>query len=324
MSNKLPRTKVGIFMPAYNQGPYIHDALESLKKQTFQDFHVAIVDDASTDGVTIDILEQITYEKATLFLNDTNRGVNKLAREYLPVLNSEYILVLCADDIIYPTYLEETVNYLDSHKDVAAVCTWLEYFQDMEGERRYDPKKCKLPEMLVENHFCGSALVRREAYEAIGWSSTEKDLRIHNDYHRWVSMLEKGYELGIITKPLFKYRILHNSLSHGASAETELTFKKAFFKKHKELYQKHYDYVIQEQWRAITQYQHDYREYSKGHEWLDTEYKKILTEKEDRDKRIEELVDQTHSLNREKAHLLAYKKYSFYPLLRSIKNLFRR
>lgn len=46
-------------MPAYNQGAYIHEVIASLGAQTFQDFTIHIIDDASTDNSTI------TYVKIT-------------------------------------------------------------------------------------------------------------------------------------------------------------------------------------------------------------------------------------------------------------------
>lgn len=91
---------VGIFMPAYNQGKYINDALESLKNQTFQDFIVHIVDDGSNDGETPKILASIKYDKAKIFLSKINRGVPYRARTHYKKLMTKYILVFCADDVL--------------------------------------------------------------------------------------------------------------------------------------------------------------------------------------------------------------------------------
>ena len=55
--------KVGISLLAYNQGKYIEEAIDALKGQSFQDFEVFLIDDASDDGYTTEILKNIKYEK---------------------------------------------------------------------------------------------------------------------------------------------------------------------------------------------------------------------------------------------------------------------
>jgi glycosyltransferase involved in cell wall biosynthesis len=257
-------------MPAYNQGPYIHEALKSLKKQTFQDFHVTIVDDCSTDGVTPDILKKIRYDKASVHFEPTNTGVNNVAKKYFRRFKSEYIIILCADDVLLPTYLEKTVAYLDQHPEKAAVCTWIRRFGATTGVVKYDEEKCSLPHMLVENGFCGSALVRREALKSIGWGSESPT---HHDYDRWLSIIEKGYELGVIPEALFRYRILNTSLSRTVSREAELEFKKFLLRKHASLYKKHYEYLLLKDWELLHKYEQDFLEYDSGHTWLDSQYK---------------------------------------------------
>ncbi len=75
--------KVGVFLFAYNQGKYLDDAIESLKKQTYQNFEVILVDDASNDGFTPDKIRSIEYDKITKkVLHTTNLGSPKRRRQY--------------------------------------------------------------------------------------------------------------------------------------------------------------------------------------------------------------------------------------------------
>lgn len=200
---KPSKPRVGIFMPAYNQGPYIHEAIESLKAQTFQDFEVAIVDDASTDGKTIPILKAIKYDKATVYLNEINQGVGKLARGYYKKLGNEYLFVLCADDKIHPDYIKECVQYLDQNPEKAAVGTSIQKFGDDNSLVHLDRKDIKLPEMLIANGYLGSSMMRFVAVKEINFGNKEEAFQKHNDYDRWVSILENGWELGVIKNPYF-------------------------------------------------------------------------------------------------------------------------
>lgn len=75
--------KVGVFMPCYNLGDYIDDAIESLKNQTYNNFEVIIADDASTDKKTINKLKKLKLpENFQLFFENKNLGMNKISNKY--------------------------------------------------------------------------------------------------------------------------------------------------------------------------------------------------------------------------------------------------
>lgn len=242
------RTKepmVGVFMPAYNQGKYIDDAIESLKEQIFQDFVVHIVDDGSDDEKTLEKLKSIEYDKAKVYLNSDNRGVAFRAREHYKMFTTKYIMVLCADDKLAPEFLEKTVEFLENNPEYGAVSTdMLEYMDSFSGEPfanfHYDPKKMGLPDMLSECHCLGSSLMRNKALKETDLSG---GFTRYQDWDRWISMLEIGWKIGLVSEPLFMYRLHMNSLSHSSSAEIETEVFEKIMKKHKNLYKK-YDMEI--------------------------------------------------------------------------------
>jgi glycosyltransferase involved in cell wall biosynthesis len=232
---------VGIFMPAYNQGAFIDETIESLKKQTFQDFVVHIVDDGSDDGITPKELASIKYDKAEVFLNSDNKGVVFRAMQHYKLLKTKYILVLCGDDKIAPTFLEKTVNFLEKNPKYGAVSTDMYYYMDsFEGKPfstfHFDKEKMGLPAMLSECHCLGSALMRNKALQGIDLSGGFKR---YQDWDRWISMLEAGWKIGLVAEPLFMYRLHDKSLSHSSSAKIETETFHKIITKHKELYQKY-------------------------------------------------------------------------------------
>lgn len=283
-------TKVGIFMPAYNQGLYISEAIESLKKQTFQDFKVIIADDASTDGITVDILKKIRYEKGEVYFGEKNQGIGVLECVYLEKLNTEYVFVLNADDKLKPTYIEECVNYLDSHPGCGAVATLIECFGDIDRDIEVDEDNLHLPNMLISNGFLGSALSRYQVMKDLGFGIKDKPFKKHSDYDRWVSMLEKGWDLGVIKKHLFLYRQLSTSLSHSINKSDELNFRSAFIDKHRKLFNKYYKYVILDLYKKNLDMVEWEKELSKK-TWLDDQYQILNSKIKDKDLKIKELEE---------------------------------
>lgn len=271
--------RVGIFMPAYNQGNYILEAIDSLKAQTFQDFEVVVADDVSTDGITPRILKQLNYEKISqIHFNKRNVGISNQTAKFSKEMKNEYFLILCADDKIAPSYIEECVKFLDKNPDVAAVATWIQYFGERDGIKQIHPEEIELPNMLFTNNMLGSSLIRRKALEDIGFSETKIEFKKHYDYDRWVSILEKNWRLAVIKKPLFFYRILSKSLSHSINLKDELLFQRAFTKKHSKLFKKYSRevtlYYIEKYLESVSWAS----KLQKSKDWLDLEYNKLLKE----------------------------------------------
>jgi len=115
--------KVSVIMPVYNGERYIREAVESILRQTFTDWQLVIVNDASTDG-TEKILESLKDNRIKIIKNDRNLGSVVSRNIAFKGCLSEYIAILDADDIAEPTRLEEQVAFLDAHPDFGLVGSW--------------------------------------------------------------------------------------------------------------------------------------------------------------------------------------------------------
>lgn len=247
--------KVGIILPAYNQGAYIDDALESLKEQTFQDFEIHLIDDGSNDGFTTQKLKSIKYDKIShKFLYKQNKGVTFRQLQQYKIMNNQYIMIFCGDDVLAPTFLEKTVKYLDEHKKCGAVGTDVMMFpEEIDPNsktnliKRIYKKNLTFAKIAAHTDFLGSALMRKTAIKDIG---SNKGFIRFQDWDRWASMLKAGWELGNINEPLFFYRQLPSSLSHSSSVEEEMTIRRAFLEKHRNALIENFD----EFYLAIEEY----------------------------------------------------------------------
>ena len=192
--------KVGVALLAYNQGNYVDAAIESLKRQKFQDFEVYLIDDGSDDGYTPAKLAGIEYDKITKkFLHKKNIGSPGRRKQYDLLMQNEYIINFCGDDILDPMFFYETVNFLDKNKKYGAVSTNIRLFnknpKEFYYEKKYDANKMNAPTMLVNCNVLGSSLMRKEALEKIDlrWS-----LKRCYDWNRWIAMLESGWKIGLV------------------------------------------------------------------------------------------------------------------------------
>ena len=119
--------KVSIIIPLYNKAPYVRRALDSIAAQTFPDFEVIVVDDGSTDYGAAIVAD---YPDARVrLIRQANAGPGAARNAALAQARGELIAFLDADDEWLPSYLAESVRWLESPGSETASITsgYIEY-----------------------------------------------------------------------------------------------------------------------------------------------------------------------------------------------------
>lgn len=116
-------SKVTVVVPSYNHEKYVLETLNSIKNQTFTDFNVIIIDDASKDK-TAEIIESFLKENElnwTFIKRENNKGLVYNVNEAFNLSQSEYISLIASDDFWAPTKLEKQVKVLEEDDSIAMV-----------------------------------------------------------------------------------------------------------------------------------------------------------------------------------------------------------
>ncbi len=120
----------------YNKEKYIEATLESVIKQTFQEFELLIVDDCSTDS-SVSIVKEFfkrhprPYELIELNINKGIGYGRYFAERHA---TTKYMMFLDSDDILYPNAIEKMYNKIISDDDLMAVGCYLEHI-DLNGKK---------------------------------------------------------------------------------------------------------------------------------------------------------------------------------------------
>ena len=90
---------ISVIVPVYNVEDYLHVCINSILNQTYQDFEIICVDDASTDS-SLEILEYFSLKdsRVKVLKNDSNKGPGYSRNRGLDVAKGEYVSFLDADD----------------------------------------------------------------------------------------------------------------------------------------------------------------------------------------------------------------------------------
>jgi glycosyltransferase involved in cell wall biosynthesis len=118
--------KVSVIIPAYNAQKFLKDTIDSVKKQTYPDWEIIVVNDGSTDG-TPDILEKEADPRIKM-VHQLNGGVSSARNNGLKEAIGEYVVFLDADDLFTPEFIEARVNFLKLNPHMGFVGGLIESF----------------------------------------------------------------------------------------------------------------------------------------------------------------------------------------------------
>ncbi len=208
--------KVSVVMPAWNAGPFIQEAVESVLAQTFVDWELIIVDDGSTDG-TVNAAGRVEDTRIRL-IEQRNAGASAARNSGVAAANADYVFFLDADDRLRPDALQRVVAALDANPKVCAVygdAVFMDVAGQLAGSEkmpRYTPRPSGMVlEQILRNNFVfvGTICLRAKCIgEAGGWSTA----RLGEDWDLWCRVAVLGEFLYVGEGPIMEYR------QHGDSA----------------------------------------------------------------------------------------------------------
>jgi glycosyltransferase involved in cell wall biosynthesis len=119
--------RVSVFMPVYNAGEDLVEAINSILNQTFSDFEFVIVNDGSKDK-SLEIIQSFDDKRIRLINNEVNKGLIASLNIGLESCLGEFIVRMDQDDISLPTRIEKQVQFMDAHPDHGLIGSWFEDF----------------------------------------------------------------------------------------------------------------------------------------------------------------------------------------------------
>lgn len=231
--------KVSVIMPCYNDGKYIMEAIDSIVKQTYQNWELIIVDDGSDDEETKRIINEIQNPKIKVFHTEHLRPAG--ARNYgIQKAEGTYILPVDSDDRIHEEYMEKAVKMIESNPRIGVVYCKAELFGEKSGSWNLSDYSFK--HMLLDNIVFVTALFYKSDWEKVGGFNTSMAQGME-DYDFWLSILGLEREICQIPEVLFYYRIKPVSRTTNFQdncVQVQNTYQQIYYN-HKEFYQKHYD-----------------------------------------------------------------------------------
>lgn len=232
---------IEVVITSFNQKSMIYEAVHSLCCQTIRPKRMIIVDDGSTDEMSVDILHEIeTDRKLSIplrIIRQKNSGVSAARNTGIRQTESPLVVVLDGDDSLEPSFIEEVGKILHGNPSMVAASSWLQTFGVLEAVVR--PEGGNVSSFLARNCCPATHMFRREAWKQCG--GYDETMRSgFEDWDFFLSMLETVNDtyIGIVEKPLINYRTTPAS-SNIKSMEKRLQLMRYILEKHRDIYKEH-------------------------------------------------------------------------------------
>lgn len=204
---------ISIIIPAYNAEKWIGQAMESVLRQSWQDFEVVVVDDGSSDR-TGDVVAAFTDPRIRLFRQE-NRGQSASLNRGVAESRGHFLKFLDADDWLNPGHLAAQMESLQGTSAVVSACRWGYFTREPESaavrtetaDRDYGDALEWLVDSLVRDEGMMGGwkwLIPREVWDRCGgW---DERLGLNNDFDFSIRLLLASRGVRFAPGAVYAYR----------------------------------------------------------------------------------------------------------------------
>ena len=213
---------VTVVIPAFNEEKYIKQAIESILAQTYSNWEMLIVDDASTDS-TLRIARGFQDSRIRIVTNSINKGAGAAQNRGFTSARGSLIAILAADDIAYPERLQTQAKYMSEHPNIGVLSTGYAVINEL-GEKvkdvqfHIDPLQAKW-KLLFGNPVAAPTVMFR-AKIIVECGMYDESLRYGEDMEYWGRICPR-WNIAIIPRILTKYRTHRQSITNNMLLENK-------------------------------------------------------------------------------------------------------
>jgi len=233
----MQKPQISIVMPAFNSEETISASIESVLSQTFKNWELIIVDDASEDGTAKLVLREYDDKRIKLIQNSANMGPAGARNVALECATGDFVAFLDADDLWTPEKLKLQLSFMQNNNCAISFTSYWRLGKT-DSQKHQEKKAAKVisyEDLLDQNGIgCLTAMIDRRKLpnlrfsnlsEIMGSVKTNRLLKFllkgrvgHEDYAFWLSALRplEGQPpllaLGL-DEPLAYYRVSSGSFS---------------------------------------------------------------------------------------------------------------
>lgn len=229
--------KFSITIPAYKQ-KYLYEAIESCLAQTYKDFELIIVDDASPEDLK-SVVDRFQDSRIRYYRNEKNCGALNVVDNWnisLGYATGDYVICMGDDDKLLPNCLEEYFKLINRYSDIGLLHGWTEIINEDSIPTRLTCRRCEYESVyslmwhrlnVYSNQFIGDFCFKSDLLKENGgfyklplaWSSDDLSAYIAASYN------------GVANTQavVFQYRVNSQTISSTGNADSKMDASISYF-----------------------------------------------------------------------------------------------
>jgi glycosyltransferase involved in cell wall biosynthesis len=208
--------RVTVIIPTHNRAAFLTQAVESVQRQTFEDWELLIVDDGSTDITPQVMQECAAHDRRVRGVRQPNQGGAIARNVALRLARGEFIAFLDDDDEWLPTKLERQLEAVEQSGRIGLVACGAYRISPSEAEAAEWPDFHDEPPLnvlmrvgCIIRSFSG-ILFRRQCIETVGLLNPAYSVAHDFDFYL---RLARVYDFAVVPEPLYRYRLHDTNIS---------------------------------------------------------------------------------------------------------------
>ncbi len=220
---------ISVIMPVYNAAAYLQDAIESVIKQSFENFELILINDGSTDQ-SMDIIHQFNDQRIVLLDNECNRGLIFSLNRAIAQARGKYIARMDADDLCLSFRLQDQFTYMENNPNISVLAGFIDFINEYGAPKGLWPldRKAINPHSIKKYMVSAcciahpSIMARTEIMQQYPYSNQQKAIE---DYDLWLRLLADGFQIDKLNKSILQYRVHENSVTQADNLHNNVYFK---------------------------------------------------------------------------------------------------
>lgn len=206
---------VSVIVPVYNAEIYLDACVDSILKQTYEDFELLIIDDGSTDH-SAEICDDFQKKDARIkVVYNENHGVSYTRNTGLLLAKGDFIAFCDADDMYEKDYLQKLIDAAENQAADIVICNY-SYFRQT-GRKTVSNRPSGFIEkdeiyrrIFIDNTIGGFVWNKLFSRKTIKDVKFDSNMQICEDTYFLCKVLNNAKKIYYVGKPLYNYR-LHSS-----------------------------------------------------------------------------------------------------------------
>ena len=222
---------ISIIIPVYNVEKYLKECVDSVRKQTYKNLEIILIDDGSKDNSGKLCDELAKEDNRIKVIHKENGGLSDARNVGIENATGEYIQFIDSDDFVEKDMIEILHNDICQEKADVSMCSLYLY---KDGEKTTDAsykreifnKELVLKEILLDERvrsYAWNKMFKKSLFESIRFPKG----KVFEDIYTMSPIFQKANKIVFNDIPLYYYRQREGSILHNQTNELRLEYIKA-------------------------------------------------------------------------------------------------